>query len=393
MSDRVVRRRFLWSLFIQNTENWLGRMSMSGLHLCGIDTHSRFIFVTGEPVKYKYCFSYSKFENSSEIKQTKASGWENVARFDKWNVYRTTNADNKQAMPNRRGIYLRNNSLLCLYALVSSIVLLLLFGMTFGYFLLYLHPTTDEIFFRRAVVIIGIFALLLLCNFILFLFMTAANSLVLEEPTDAIVPEIAYRQFLARKTFEKWLEKLLIRDGDIIKRIRPLWIMTPRSLEKWLVKMEMQGLNLYKVHNNGMMFYFIKNAPRKVKYCVISNNSGKIARCIADGWQVVYSTSGKGDNFGRLVIISHDYTDGTEPSPFDNEKEYVVNAAHISFRFIVIYFCFLLAAVTGLVASAYFKANTAVVWIVGIFTAGMAVLIIKMLLYLTGSMIAAKRIK
>lgn len=368
-------------------------MSMSGLHLCDLDAHGRFIFTPGQPTKYRYCFSYSKFENGRDIKHADVAGWENIAHFDKWNVYRTENDYTNKAMPNRRGLYLRNNALLCLYALVSSIVLLLLLGVTFSYFLLYLHPMTDEVFFRRAVVIIGIFALLLLCNFILFLFMTTANSLVLEEPTDAIMPEIAYRQFLARKTFEKWLEKLLIRDGDIIKRIRPLWMMTPRALEKWLVKMETRGLNLYRIHNTGMLFYFVKNAPRKIKYCIVSNNSGKIARCLADGWQIVYSTSGKSDNLGRIVIISHDYTDGPEPSPFDNEKEYMINAAHISFRYIVVYFSTLIAAVTGLVASAYFKVNIAVIWIIGILTAIMAVLIIKMLLYLAGSMIAAKRIK
>ena len=104
-------------------------------------------------------------------------------------------------------------------------------------------------------------------------------------------PENAYRQYLSRKTFEVWLEKLLIRDGDIVKRLRPLWILSPRRFENRLSRMELKGLNVYKVHRTGLLFYFIKSSPRKMRYCILSGEGTDISRYLAAGWRVVHSSS------------------------------------------------------------------------------------------------------
>ncbi|HEX2939006.1 MAG TPA: DUF2812 domain-containing protein [Ruminiclostridium sp.] len=390
MSDKVVRHRFFWSLFIQRTEKWLGSMSLSGLHLCGLEPHSSFIFKSGEPNNSKYCFSYTKFENPNDIRSAKVFGWKNVAKLEKWRVYESENRDIK-SMPNRRGLYLRNNSLLCLYAFISSIALLMLFGICFGFFLIYSNQaSSNDGSFRRSVVIIGIFALLLLCNFMLFLFMTSANSKILENPGDAIAPEIAYHQFLSRKTFENWLEKLLIKDGDIMKRLKPLWLTTPRSLEKWLSKMERRGFNVYKINKSGMIFYFIKSVPRNIKYCVVSNEGGNIARFISEGWQVVFSTSNRLDKFGRIVIVSRIVEDFTE-RPFSNEKDYVVNALHITMNYVLFYFVFLMLAVTSLFVFTYCEAGKTAIIITSAISVLMTALIVRALLYLANSMIIAKR--
>lgn len=393
MSDSVVRRRLFWSLFIQSTEKWLGKMSLSGLHLCGLDRHNRFLFMHGEPADYKYRFSYVKINTDEKTIRDVVPGWEIVARHGRWKVYR--NGKGKIAatgMPNRRGLYLRNNSFLCLYALLSSIAILLLFAVSFAAFALMPH-ISGENFFRNSIAVIGIFAFLLLCNFMFFLYMTSANSKILEDPNDAIAPETAYHQFLNRKTFERWLEKLLIKDGDIIKRFRPFLLLTPSSLEKWLFKMEIRGFNLYKIHKSGALFYFVKSTPRKIKYCVVSNESGNVARFIAAGWQVVFSTSWRIESFGRIAVISRACDDESEPSPFNNEKDFVSNAFHLTLKFVLLYFLLLVIAIVLLLACAYFDVGIAAIWVVGIVLALSVILIVKILFYLVSSVIYAKKRK
>ena len=236
-------------------------------------------------------------------------------------------------------------------------------------------------------VIVGIFALLLLGNFILFLAMTSTNNRILEEPGDAVAPERAYRQFLTHKTFEAWLEKLLIKDGDIRKKFCPLWLMTPRGLESWLSRMESRGLNVYKVHKSGTLFYFIKGAPRNIKYCMINCEGGNISQYIEKGWQVVYSTTGR---FGRIAVLSQAFE--REPAIlFKCEKDYISNAARIMLRFVIVYFIFLLVLMAVLFPLVYFKAPGVITLIVGAAVVVCTLLIVRMLLYFANSVLIAHR--
>jgi hypothetical protein len=390
MSDTVVRHRPFWSVFILGTEKWLGDMSSSGLHLCGLNFHGKFQFNVGKPQKHKYCFVYTKFEGTKGGAKSSRYGWEKIAHHDKWSIYRST-GEVQKAMPNRRGLYLRNNSLLCLYALLSSIVLLAALGTVFGIFALISRDTaSNDDFFRKAIVIIGVFAILILCNFVLFLSMTSANNRILEEPCDVIAPVNAYKQFLNHKTFETWLEKLLIKDGDIIKRFRSLWLMTPRGLETWLSRMEQRGFNVYKVHKSGALFYFTKGTPRNVRYCVINSEGGNIARCIEGGWQVVYSTAGLFGKFGHIAVLSRAYED-EPPLPFKSEKEYVSNAARIMAKFILFYAVFLILLIVVFFALVYFSASQAGIWVAGAAVGICTLLIVRLLLYFANTVKIARK--
>ncbi len=208
MSDIIIRHRLFWSFFILGTEKWLDGMSSTGFNLFDLDFNGNFKFKQGEPHNCNYIFSYVKFEPSQKLSpSSKLHGWEQIGHHEKWSLYRGEKEGGTGQMPNRRGLFLRNNSLLCLYALLSSIALLLFFGVAFGIFAyLSRNSGSSDIFFRQSMGIIGLFALLLLGNFVLFLRLTSVNNRILEVPDAAAVPENAYRQYLSRKTFEVWLE-------------------------------------------------------------------------------------------------------------------------------------------------------------------------------------------
>lgn len=308
MSDSIVRHRLFWSFFILSTEKWLGAMAASGFYLRDLNYKGRFLFERGEPGKSRYTFAYAKFENVQSRKAKHSErGWEEVSHHERWRVYRS--GTDSSILPNRRGLYLRNNSLLCLYALISSITLLVVFSVVFGIFA-YLSNAdgSSEAFFQGAIGIIGVFAILLLANFVLFLRMSVANNHILEQPVAAQTPEKAYRQYLRHKTFEDWLEKLLIRDGDIVRRTCLFWISSQHGLEKWLARMESKGFNVYKVHKTGMLFYFIKSAPRSIRYCVVNSEGEDISQYLQTGWRVVYTSGGKFTHSGRIVLLSIAYS-------------------------------------------------------------------------------------
>jgi hypothetical protein len=391
MSDTVVRRRLFWSFFILGTEKWLGGMSSSGLHLCSLDFSGSFSFKRGEPHKYRYVFSYAKFEYvQKKGNKIKTRGWEEIAHQDKWSVYRGTKSADTGVMPNRRGLFLHNNSLLCLYALLSSIALLLAFGVIFGIFAYFSRTSGGgDIFFRNAIGIIGIFALMLLGNFVVFLYMTSLNNRILEEPKVAVAPENAYLQYLRHKTFETWLEKLLIRDGDIVKRIRPLWILSPRGFEKWLARMELKGLNVYKIHRTGFLFYFIKSAPRNIRYCIVNSEGEDISHFLEGGWRVVYSSVGRFWRQGNITLLALAY-EGKAPLPFKNEKEYIGNAARIMLRAVSSLFILLIVSLAFFFALIYFKAELTSIWIFGAAAAVFALLIVKMLFYFASTVKSAR---
>jgi hypothetical protein len=385
MADIVVRYRPFWSFFILSTEKWLGRMSSSGLHFYKMNLHGIFYFKTGNPQNIRYCFSYTKFEGGKLKKKSPKSGWDKIFQCDKWSVYKSAKSAANADLPNRRGLYLHNNSLLCLYAFLSSIVLLAALGIAFG---LFAFSSRNEIangeFYKTAFLIIGIFALLLIVNFIFFLSMASANSRILEEPKEAIASEKAYRQFISHNTFERWLEKLLIKDGDISKKILPLWFMSPRKFEREISDMERRGLNIYKVHKSGMMFYFTKGTPRNVKYCVVSNVSS-VSNFIGKGWRVIYSS---GKKFVNIAVIAKTF-ETEPPEVFESEKGYIVNAARITARFTLSYFILLILAITIMLALASVKAAS--VWIIlsGIVVALCTLFIVRILLYFTNTVIIA----
>jgi Protein of unknown function (DUF2812). len=373
------------------TEKWLGGLSSSGFHLCGLNFKGAFRFKPGKPKPCRYQFTYAKFENKKNMAKPKGYEWEKVAEQGRWSLYRCEKDGRPVTVPNRRGLYLRNNSLLCLYAFLSSVLLLIAFGLFF-WLTVYLgsgNSTNDE-YFHRAIATVGVFALLLLANFVLFLVLSSANNRVLEMPGEAAASENAYRQFLNHKTFESWLERLLIKGGDITKRFCPLLIISPRELENWLSRMERRGYNVYKVHKTGAVFYFIKGAPRSVRYCVVNYEDEGISAYLSSGWQIVYTTTGRLGGFGRLALLSQAFEENSA-LPFRSGKDYMANAARIMLKYVIFYFALLVFFMALLFVFVFFKAAAQLTSAAAVLVLFCILLIAKMLFYFARSIVIARR--
>lgn len=387
MSDIVVRHRLFWSLSILGTEKWLDEMASSGLVLCGLNFHGRFKFKRMKPQNCRFCFSYNKYINSSHEKLSK--DWEKVARRKRWTVYKTENCSPK-ILPNKRGLYLHNNSLLCLYAFLSSLILLLILAFTFSFYSMHHNFASYGSFIRTTVTLIGVFAIVILGNFVLYLTLTSANSHILENGYDTKLPIKEYHRFISSKTFEDWLEKLLIKDGDIFKRIHVIWFFTPKEIEKWLAKMQAKGYSVYKIHKSGTMFYFTKGVPKKTAYAVITGESANIASCIENGWQVVFSGAGLFGKSRNIAVVSCPYKD-KRPLPFSNEKQTTMNAARILEKYTILYSVCLMIFIALISIFVYLRAQMPLLTIAAAAIVICVILLIRMIVYFARTVLKAKK--
>lgn len=391
MSEPLARYRPLWSFFILSTEKWLGALSAAGLELAALDFRGHFMFRRAQPRPCRYCFFFAKFDAPQSRKTHMGEhGWEEVSHSGRWRLFRA--AGKAENMPNRRGLYLRNNSLLYLYAIVSSLFLLLAFAVSFLVFLSFARrDASDRLFFRGSTALIGLFAALLLGNFSLFMHLSVGNNRILEEPGAAGKPVRVYRQYLKNKTFERWLEKLLIREGDIVLRFRPLWILLPRRLEKWLERREAAGFNLYKVGSAGMLFYFVKASPRAMCYSVVNSEGEDISLALAAGWNVAFSTSGQPEWFGRTVLFCRPRAEAAPPAPFSTQRAFMSNALRLTLRGVASLSALFVLSLLLLAGLLYAGAARGAVFGAGIAMAVFGLFILRMVAYFLHSFLLARR--
>lgn len=337
--SEIIRFRPFWSLFIISTEDWLRRNSEAGLHLDSIDFVRRcFKFKTGEPEKYEYSFGYNKLSASGDShkeKELKKNGWRKLIQYHKWCLYRTEKSSELGVKPNRRGLYLHNNSLLSAYNTVSFLALIAVVCASISVLLSKGGHSLAPFYILTA-----IFTALIVVNFSIFLWFSRENSFLLEELGSSLNPEYAiYRHSMRNKTFDKWLEKLFIREGDITRKFWPFWFFAPDRFETRLEKLERCGFNLYKTNKSGTVFYFTKGCSKNVRYCVIGNLPGGMddtVNYLMNGWKVAFSTSGQ---FLKIILLEKQYN-GQPPEFFKSSQSFAENAGFLAGRY---------AAITGFI--------------------------------------------
>jgi hypothetical protein len=73
------------------------------------------------------------------------------------------------------------------------------------------------------------------------------------------------------------------------------WGWEPEKIEDWLEQMEVEGWHLYNATGIGVRFHFVKEEPRRVRYC--ADYQSKIGPQYKEifqdtGWELVYSGMG-----------------------------------------------------------------------------------------------------
>lgn len=73
------------------------------------------------------------------------------------------------------------------------------------------------------------------------------------------------------------------------------WGWEPEKIEDWLEQMDTDGWHLYNATGIGIRFHFVKEEPRRVRYCADyqSNIGPEYKQIFQDaGWELVYSGIG-----------------------------------------------------------------------------------------------------
>ena len=73
------------------------------------------------------------------------------------------------------------------------------------------------------------------------------------------------------------------------------WGWEPEKIEDWLEQMEAEGWHLYNATGIGIRFHFVKQEPRRVRYCADYQSSigPEYKEIFQDaGWELIYSSIG-----------------------------------------------------------------------------------------------------
>lgn len=345
----VVKHRIFWSFSVKETETWLKNLSAEGFHIKDINfQNDRFIFEKGEPCEYRYCFSFNKFghkENERQKKILDKNGWSKIKEHCKWSLYRNNSQNEFSVMPDRRGLFLRNNSLLALYNFISLMFFIIVSAFAFYIFVFNgMKQISDIVPVAMFILFAAVFIALLAGNFLMFVKLTRSNSNLLEEFGSTLNPAYAiYKRTINKYIFENWIERLLIKDGDIVRRFWPFWFLSPDHFEKRLEHMEKRGYNIYKITKSGLIFYFIKGNPKDVKYCIVGiggESIDEIKVYLEKGWNIIFSTSGQ---FQKIAILSKVYDgDSDKPMLFEKKEDFLSNSGRISVKTAMMYIDFFL---------------------------------------------------
>jgi len=115
-------------------------------------------------------------------------------------------------------------------------------------------------------------------------------------------------------------ERELRRSGRLVKKMKLGWMYGPDKLENWLEQMEEQGYHLYRINKLGVMFYFTKGSPRKVRYVADYQNLSDETYFnihMDAGWKREFHSF---SSFQKWTIWSKVYHEGEEKPQFYSDK-------------------------------------------------------------------------
>ncbi len=347
--------RPFWSYDILKTEAWLNKMSLNGYHLKHINFISRiFVFEKDKSMNIRYHICYEKSFNGQLSAQMVNAGWECLLTNSRFCVLRTT-CENPTATPSYENILERNRKIKLVVGIILLIIIclqlpmLLIFGIVFlivltGNFTVEYSESLENA--PQAIdVILGTlipFAVLLSISWLVYTFFKLRASNKYIETNYSVMPNLSFTIPTAG-LMSKIDEKLLIKSKKMIRKGKLAWFYAPDKAEHWLEEMELKGYNLYRMSKTGSSFYFIKGAPRKMKYAVdYQNKTGPsyFAFNTECGWKLVFTSLSRSQ---AITVWSHEYIEDENIPEFYSDDQSKIKHAK---RFALTYsLCFLPACI------------------------------------------------
>ena len=133
-------------------------------------------------------------------------------------------------------------------------------------------------------------------------------------------------------------EKSLRRQKRLVRRTRLAWQYAPDRLEAWLEAMERKGYNLYRISKTGLNFYFLKGAPRKIKYVVDHQkrpNPEYYNLNIECGWTLAFTSGSKSP---ALAVWVQAYSWEEEPEFYSDIDSKLEAAKRVALTYSLLFF-------------------------------------------------------
>lgn len=316
MNEKKTVFRPFWSYDVASTEDWISQMARQGWMLSSVHFPlRRFLFHQEKPCEKEFFITYQKGQGDFLSQSLKQAGYQKIAGNKDYQVL-SHECGPSGICPDYSGFYEKNRTLKVWSGRLALLVFFLLWvpnmlmtglklGDSYGFAVAWLVHT----------------ALLLWLSGTFFALLFFNHSLEQRLPGTA-EPGLAGRDDMG---ITRERERELRRQKKRAVRLKLAWMYAPDKMEQWLEKMEASGFQLYRVGTLGNLFYFIKGAPRKMKY-VADYQSKTMPQYFemnrAAGWQAVFTSVFQTQ---AIILWRHAYTD--ESPEFYSDYETKRNAA------------------------------------------------------------------
>jgi hypothetical protein len=324
--------RPFWSYDVEKTEEWLSAMAEKGLFLVKLNRWKRiFLFSKGVPKKITYRINYVKIRGESLSKSLLDGGWEKVLHCGKWQVCSNGNTiEQVKTFPVREGVIKHNRKIMYIFYSVliylSWIAFFNIALISYSFFQNVPINVVESPLWILTYTFIGI---------AIIIFMLAAYSVgKIKKTNKHLINKEQYKPHVGNNIggrLSKEKEKSLKFSGQLVVKRKFGWMYAPDRLEKWLVTMEEQGLNLYRVSKTGTAFYFIKGSPRRISYCVDYQNISSESYFDffrSAGWMSVFISL---SSLQKWTIWSREYSEIEEqPQIYSDKTNHLKHARRIA---------------------------------------------------------------
>jgi hypothetical protein len=309
-----IKWRLFWSYDVIKTQQWLSDQSNKGLILVGFNPILRiFKFDKTNQQSNQYMIIYDKKSNSCPDRFLEDHDYLEITNSKNYYILKQLK-ENPEIYPSYEALlnknaklkYIVGNILLfvsfiyfMVFTMILSSILSGNFSVEWGGWGGWDSPNT---IYTAQEIILGIIQAMIFYSILLIILfspfwmiytyfkLNKANK-ALEKlcgntktikftiPTDAII--------------DKNTLSIYKKQGQIIKKTKIGWFYSPDIAEKWLEKMEAEGLNLLSMSNLGNSFYFIKGEPKKVKFHVdfqIKKNVNYLSINEENGWKLFFTS-------------------------------------------------------------------------------------------------------
>ena len=315
----------LWYVDIIKTENRLSKLSEKGVCLSDISPFlGVFSFENGDNQKVRYRICPSKSCGGEPPKGLAAGGWEKVCGGKNYYVVKNKDFD-VQNVPS----YSKWKT----YNRISLYISFMLFCFIIGYFTGMMEELVVRELSDTHAEIIAFF-LIFAASMFLMIRLFISNRHLAGTDSDLklkgkVIKTIPEENFI----YTRDEEKQMLKDGRMMKKLRPGWFYAPDKAEKTVEKLAEEGWRFYRFNPLGTVFYFIKSEPHKIKFVVDYQNEATDEYFLSakdDGWKLEFTSMSRLQCF---IIWSKEYDGEESPEIYSDCKSKLRYAKRMAYTF------------------------------------------------------------